>query len=195
MTVRKILRSGHPLLRRSARPVPESLLGTEALDRLLEDMLETMRDANGVGLAAPQVQEGLRIIVYEIHPNPRYDDVEEDVPPTVLVNPEVPDRSGETSMDWEGCLSLPELRGRVPRSDWIDVRALDRRGETVERRVEGFEARVIQHEMDHLDGTLFPDRMDSMESLSFLEEYRRYHAPAPEDPQTGEEDDSGDEPR
>lgn len=195
MAIRKILRSGHPLLRRSARPVPESFPGTDALDRLLTDMLETMRDANGVGLAAPQVQESLRIVVYEIHPNPRYEDVEEDVPPTILLNPEVTDRSGETATDWEGCLSLPKLRGRVPRHEWIEIRALDRRGEPIERRVEGFEARVIQHEMDHLDGTLFPDRMDSMESLSFLEEYRRYHAPAPDDPETGGGDDSGGQAR
>ncbi len=140
-------------------------------------MLVTMRDENGVGLAAPQVQEGLRILVYEIHPNSRYEDVEEDVPPTVLVNPEVTDHSEGTTMDWEGCLSLPKLRGRVPRSEWIELQALDPAGEPVERRVEGFEARVIQHELDHLNGTLFPDRMESMESLCFLEEYRRYHAP------------------
>jgi len=187
MTIRKVLRSGHPRLRSAAEPVPESVLDGEALEVLLADMLETMRDENGVGLAAPQVQESLRVLLYEIHPNPRYEDVEEEVPPTVLINPEVIDRSETVEEDWEGCLSLPDLRGRVPRHTSLRIRALDRRGEVIERRVEGFEARVIQHEMDHLDGVLFPDRMESMESLCFLEEYRRYHAPAPEETDGGEQ--------
>lgn len=177
MTIRKVLRSGHPLLRRTARPVPDELLGTDRLEGLIADMFETMHDENGVGLAAPQVQESLRILIYEIQPNPRYEEVEDEVPPTVLVNPEVLDRSEETREDWEGCLSLPELRGRVPRHTRLDIQAVDHRGQSVEKRVEGFEARVIQHELDHLDGHLFTDRMESMESLCFLEEYRRYHAP------------------
>ncbi len=139
-------------------------------------MFDTMHDEDGVGLAAPQVQENLRLIIYEIGSNSRYEDLDEESGPSVLVNPVIVERSEQLDVDWEGCLSLPKLRGRVPRHHWVTIRAHDREGEPFERRVEGFEARVVQHEMDHLDGRLFVDRMDAMDSLCYLREFRRYHA-------------------
>lgn len=134
-----------------------------------------MRDYEGIGLAAPQVQKDVQLIVFEVSDSDRYE-VDETTPPTVLVNPEITDTSETTELDWEGCLSLPELRGEVPRYEWIQVEAMDESGSKIEERFEGFTARVVQHEIDHLNGKLFPDRMNSMESLSFFEEYRRYHA-------------------
>lgn len=184
MTIRKVLRAGHPDLRTPSEPVSEDWIGSEEFDRVLRDMFETMEDQDGVGLAAPQVQEHRRMLVYRIQSNPRYEQVEEEVGPTVLINPDVIEVSEQRDVDWEGCLSLPKLRGRVPRHHWLRVQALDRQGTVLEKRAEGFEARVIQHEIDHLDGRLYVDRMESMESLSFLEEHRRYHAQSTDETET-----------
>lgn len=187
MTIRKVLRAGHPGLRGRSRDLDEDRIGSNPFEALLDDMFDTMYDEDGVGLAAPQVQENLRLVIYEIGDNPRYENLEVDSGPTVLVNPRIVERSERREEDWEGCLSLPRLRGRVPRHRWVKVRAHGREGEKIERRVEGFEARVIQHEIDHLDGRLFVDRMDSMASLCFLREYRRYHA----EPETERESSGG----
>lgn len=195
MTIRKVLRAGHPELRRRSRDLDEDRIGSDPFEALLDDMFDTMYEEDGVGLAAPQVQENLRLVIYEIGENPRYEELEADSGPTVLVNPRIVERSEQREEDWEGCLSLPRLRGRVPRHRWVKVRAHDRGGENIERRVEGFEARVIQHEIDHLDGRLFVDRMDSMASLCFLREYRRYHAEPEEERASSGEDDRPSESR
>lgn len=176
MAIRRVLRAGHPTVRDGCDRYPEEKLGSEDFERLVDDMFESMRDYDGVGLAAPQIQEPYRIVVYELRDNDRYDVEDEVIEPTVLVNPSIVARSDSTVTDWEGCLSLPDLRGKVPRSESITVEALHPSGETVRREASGFEARVIQHELDHLDGTLFVDRMEDLSTLSYLDEYHEYHA-------------------
>jgi peptide deformylase len=138
-----------------------------------------MREYQGVGLAAPQVHYGVRLFVAGFPPRPSHeddDDEEEDtsVPLMALINPEITVVGDETVEDWEGCLSIPEIRGRVPRAPEIDVKAYDRKGRRITLHARGFTARVIQHETDHLDGVLFFDRMKSLETLTFLEEFGRY---------------------
>lgn len=169
------------MVRQESRPLSEDEIDGARLDSLIDDMLETMRDENGVGLAAPQVQAGLRVIVYEIEPNERYPELEDAVGPRVMINPEIESRSREQTTNWEGCLSLPDLRAPVPRHESIVVEYTDPDGDQRRIEADGFEARVIQHELDHLDGTLFIDRVRDTESISFLREYRRYHAEAPAD--------------
>jgi peptide deformylase len=193
MSILKIARMGHPVLRSRARPLHPSEIRTPKIQQLVDDLFETMLEYQGVGLAAPQVHEGLRIFVAGIPPartdegvakrvvptfrsaeEEQEDDEAEDVPLMVLINPEIGPVGRETLEDWEGCLSIPDIRGRVPRAAQITVRAFDRAGKKLELQVRGFTARVIQHETDHLDGILFLDRMKSFESLTFLEEFRRY---------------------
>ena len=169
---------GHPVLRQKARAVPPAMVQTPALQRLIDDMIETMADYDGIGLAAPQVRQALRLVVVG-NPEPAADDPEA---PShrVFVNPEWLDLAGAASEGWEGCLSLPGLRGVVPRSTCVQVRALDREGNGFDRRATDLEARALQHEMDHLDGLLFPDRMTDLRTLTFQDEYVRYWAPPPE---------------
>jgi peptide deformylase len=168
MAILKVARMGHPVLRRPARPVERAELRNDPVQRLIDDMIETMHEYHGVGLAAPQVHESLRIFVAAIDEN------DEEHRPTIFINPEITVVGTGTAEDWEGCLSIPDIRGRVPRATSIVVNALDRRGSKFELRAVEFPARVIQHETDHLDGVLFPDRMRSFESLTFLDEYARY---------------------
>lgn len=170
MSILKVARMGHPVLRRKARAVSPGEIATPAFQRLVDDMIDTMREYSGVGLAGPQVHEGLRLFVAALGAEEE-DEGESDA--LVLVNPEIRPLGNEVE-DWEGCLSIPDLRGRVPRADAIEVRALGRDGRPAEFGATGFSARVIQHETDHLDGVLFLDRMRSFESLCFLEEYSRY---------------------
>lgn len=159
---------GHPVLRAPALPVDPSELGTPALQQLIDDMLETMTEYQGVGLAGPQVHQSRRLFVALV------DDGDDPLPLTILVNPELT-LLGDAQVDnWEGCLSIPEVRGRVPRAPEVEVRALDRHGQRIHMTARGLAARVIQHETDHLDGILFPDRMRSFESLTFTEEFTRY---------------------
>ena len=175
MSILKVARMGHPVLRERAKPLEKSDLKNPLVQKLIDDMIETMHEYRGIGLAAPQVREGLRVFVAGLT-----DEAEEREAaaedPTVLINPEITPATSEIVEDWEGCLSIPDVRGRVPRSREIRVRALDRRGGRVELRARDFSARVIQHETDHLDGILFLDRMRSFESLTFLEEFSRYWA-------------------
>lgn len=161
---------GHPVLRAKARPVEKSEIKGAAVQRLVDDMIETMVEYHGVGLAAPQVHVGLRLFVAAL------DGGDEDKPgePMAILNPEITVVGSEVVDDWEGCLSIPDIRGKVPRPREIKVRAYDRRGDRIELRAHDFPARVIQHETDHLDGILFFDRMKSFETLAFLEEYSRY---------------------
>ena len=169
---------GHPVLRARARAVDPAEIRSPAIQKLIDDMFETMREYQGVGLAAPQVHESLRLFVAGFAPAPDEDEEEDDeherVPLMALINPEITPVGTEQVEDWEGCLSIPEIRGRVPRARQITVRAFDRRGKRVEVRASGFTARVIQHETDHLDGVLFFDRMKSFETLTYLDEFGRY---------------------
>jgi len=163
---------GHPVLRRRARALEKTEITSPAVQKLIDDMIDTMVEYHGVGLAAPQVHEGLRLFVAALDPGD--EDSEGDPEPIAIVNPEITPVGAETVEDWEGCLSIPDIRGRVLRAKEIRVRAYDRRGDRIELRAHDFPARVIQHETDHLDGVLFLDRMRSFESLTFLDEYSRY---------------------
>jgi peptide deformylase len=174
MAILKVARMGHPVLRARARAIDPAEIRTPAIQRLIDDMFDTMREYQGVGLAAPQVHESLRLFVAGFAADEDDHDDRARVPLMALINPEITPVDNETVEDWEGCLSIPDIRGRVPRSRQIVVRAYDRQGKRVELRASGFTARVIQHETDHLDGVLFFDRMRSFESLTFLDEFGRY---------------------
>jgi len=175
MSILKVARMGHPVLRQRARAVEKSEIKSAAIQRLIDDMIDTMAEYHGVGLAAPQIHESLRIFVAAINgeDEPQAGETPE---PIAVINPEITVVDNEAVEDWEGCLSIPDIRGRVPRAREIKVRAYDRHGDRFELRAHDFPARVIQHETDHLDGILFFDRMRSFESLTFLDEYSRYWA-------------------
>ena len=163
---------GHPVLRRKARALDRGEIKSPACQQFIDDMIETMVEYHGVGLAAPQVHESLRLFVAVLE----HGDDDEPGDPMVLINPEITVVGTEVLEDWEGCLSIPDIRGKVPRAKEIRVKALDRKGASVEIRAHDFPARVIQHETDHLDGVLFFDRMKNFGTLTFLEEYSRYWA-------------------
>jgi peptide deformylase len=171
MSILKVARMGHPVLRAKTRPLERTEIRGADVQKLIDDMLDTMAEYHGVGLAAPQVHAGVRLFIAALD---RGEDDEEAVEPLALINPEITVVSNETVEDWEGCLSIPDIRGRVVRAREIKVRALDRRGDRIEIDAHDYPARVIQHETDHLDGILFFDRMRTFESLTFLEEYSRY---------------------
>jgi len=167
MAVRPILRMGDPFLARVAAPVTE--FATPALRELVQDMLETMRANDGAGLAAVQIGVPLRVVVFEVAQNPRYPDVAP-VPLTVLVNPQIDFLGDEREVGWEGCLSVPGLRGLVPRYSRLRYRGFDELGGPIDRTVTDFHARVVQHECDHLDGILYPQRIEDMTSFGFQDE-------------------------
>ncbi|MBI4887566.1 MAG: peptide deformylase [Acidobacteria bacterium] len=175
MSILKVARMGHPVLRHRGRPLEPVDLRSPQLQKLIDDMIDTMREYSGVGLAAPQVHESLRLFVALLAEEP-----DDGTAATVIVNPEIVPNTDGRKDGWEGCLSIPDIRGLVPRFEDITVKALDRDGRPIELRLKGFPARVVQHEADHLDGVLFFDRMPSMQSLTFLEEYSRYHVDADE---------------
>jgi peptide deformylase len=175
MAILKVARMGHPVLRAKAEPIDPAAIKSAAVQQLIDDMFETMREYQGVGLAAPQIHEGVRVFVAGLPPSRREDDEEEErVPLMALINPEITPIGSAVEDDWEGCLSIPDIRGKVPRAREIQVRAYDRRGRKIEMQARGFTARVIQHETDHLDGVLFFDRMKNFETLTFLDEFGRY---------------------
>jgi len=167
MAIRPILRIGHPVLRQIAAPVTE--LGGAALRDLVHDMLDTMRANDGAGLAAIQIGVLQRVVVFELTTNPRYPDAEP-VPLTVLVNPVIEILGDERELGWEGCLSVPGMRGVVPRYRRLRYRGFDELGAPIDRTVEGFHARVVQHECDHLDGILYPQRIEDMTAFGFQDE-------------------------
>jgi peptide deformylase len=171
MSILKVSRMGHPVLRAKARVVDKLEVKAPAMQQLIDDMVDTMFEYSGVGLAAPQVHESLRLFVAMLDP-----DGGEDSEALVFINPEITVVGDASVEGWEGCLSIPDIRGRVPRAQHIKVSALDRNGKRFELELKDFPARVVQHENDHLDGVLFFDRMRSMESLTYLDEYSRYHA-------------------
>ena len=171
MSILKVARMGHPVLRAKARTIDKNEIKLPALQAFIDDMIETMQEYSGIGLAAPQVHHSLRIFVALLDAEGRGEG-----DPIAIINPEVTVIGSERVEGWEGCLSIPEIRGRVPRAQQIVVSALDRTGKRIELNLKDFPARVVQHETDHLDGVLFFDRMQSFESLTYLEEYSRYHA-------------------
>jgi peptide deformylase len=171
MSILKVARMGHPVLRERARPVDTSELKDPLFQKLIDDMVETMHEYHGVGLAAPQVHEGLRLFVAVLD-----DDPDSESEATVIINPDIIPNAPDKRDGWEGCLSIPDIRGMVPRFTDITVLALDRHGKKLELKLKDFSARVAQHETDHLDGVLFFDRMTSMQSLTYLEEYSKYHS-------------------
>ena len=173
MAVLKVARLGHPVLRQVAEPVSPEAIGAPEIQRLIDDMFETMDDHDGAGLAAPQVHVSRRIVIYGVDANPRYPEAEP-VPLTVLVNPKITALGQDEEEDWEGCLSVPDLRGKVPRFTRVRVEGYGRDGKSLRFTAEGFHARVVQHECDHLDGKVYLDRMRSMATLSFLPEFQRY---------------------
>ena len=162
---------GHPVLRERTRPLDKSDIKSASVQKLIDDMIDTMHEYHGVGLAAPQVHEGLRLFVALLDEDP---DAKSEA--VAIVNPEIVPNGSAMEEGWEGCLSIPDIRGMVPRYTDIMVRALDRSGRPIELTLKNFPARVAQHETDHLDGVLFFDRMKSFESLTFLDEYSRFHA-------------------
>lgn len=176
MAIRKIARMGHPVLARRADPVPDPT--APAIKALVEDMIATMIDANGAGLAAPQVHEPLRLVLFQAPAHRSDPDLPEDerfdhtAPLTILANPEIEVLGPEIEGGWEGCLSVPGLRGFVRRPAYIRYRGWDLEGRLVERVAKGFHARVVQHECDHLDGVLYPQRMDDLSKLIFESEMR-----------------------
>lgn len=164
--IREILRMGDPRLLRVAEPVAR--FNTPELHQLLTDMFETMRAADGAGLAAPQIGVGLRVVVFGFEYNARYPEAAA-VPETILINPVIEALGNEMTDGWEGCLSVPGLRGLVPRYERVRYRGFDERGIPLEREVDGFHARVVQHECDHLDGILYPMRVRDLRAFGFAD--------------------------
>ena len=168
MSILKVSRMGHPVLRKRTVLVQPDEINTSSMQRLIDDMFDTMHEYVGIGLAAPQVHQERRLFVAGV------DDPNSTMQPVVMINPEIEVIDDEKEEDWEGCLSIPDIRGKVLRAKNIRVRFLDRHGRSQQLTATGFPARGIQHETDHLNGVLFVDRMTSFESLTFLEEYGRY---------------------
>ncbi len=166
MTVREILKMGDPRLLRVAQPVRPESFGTAELQSLNADMFDTMAAANGAGLAAPQIGVDLQLVIFGFDHNQRYPDAPP-VPATVLINPRVTPLDDAVVEGWEGCLSVPGLRGVVPRFERIRYTGFDARGQAIERQADGFHARVVQHECDHLIGRLYPTRMTDLTKLGF----------------------------
>jgi peptide deformylase len=164
--IREVLRMGDPQLWQKSQPVAR--FNTEELDGLLQDMRDTMAHLNGAGLAAPQIGVLLRVVIFGVKANPRYPDVEE-VPDTVLINPQITPLSEQIEEGWEGCLSVPGMRGWVPRWQQLRYTGFDEKGNFFQREVQGFHARVVQHECDHLDGILYPMRIRDFTRFGFNE--------------------------
>lgn len=167
MAVRTVLRLGDPRLRQVSHPVTR--FGTPELLALITDLRDTMAARDGAGLAAPQIAVPLRVVIFGITQNQRYPEASP-IPETVLINPEITPIGAARDSGWEGCLSVPGLRGQVSRWRRIHYRGFDAEGHLIERSVDGFHARVVQHECDHLDGVLFPDRLDDTRAFGFSEE-------------------------
>src|SRR5438876_9007386 len=171
--IREVLRMGDPRLLERSQEVAR--FNTSAIDALLADMRDTMRKYDGAGLAAPQVGVPLRVVIFGVERNPRYPDAEP-VPYTEIINPVLVPLSDDMEEGWEGCLSVPGLRGVVPRYSRIGYTGYDPKGGRIEREASGFHARVVQHECDHLDGILYPMRVTDLSKLMFVEEMQRNFA-------------------
>jgi peptide deformylase len=173
MAILKVARLGHPVLREQATPVTPAELKSAEMQKFIDDMIETMREYDGAGLAANQVHVARQIAVIEVQKNPRYPEAPE-IPLTVVVNPVVTPLTDEVEDGWEGCLSVPDMRGIVPRHTSVRLECLDRAGNRVDLVAKEFFARVIQHETDHLNGIVYVDRIRDMRSLSHIAEWQRY---------------------
>jgi peptide deformylase len=178
----KVARLGFPSIRAMAQPVAAAEIMSRDFQRLIDDIIETMYEYHGVGLAAPQVHLPLQLAVLEVQSHPRYPDMPS-VPLTVLINPEVSAVGEEKAEEWEGCLSVPDLRGLVPRFKEVRVRATGRNGEALDFVARDFHARVVQHETDHLKGEVYLDRMPDLRQLGFLDEWQRFLLPARQGPE------------
>jgi len=179
MAILKVARLGHPVLRKVAEQVPLAELRSPRIQSFIDDMVETMREYNGAGLAATQVHTLKQVAVIEVLENPRYPGAPS-IPLTVIVNPQVTPLTQEMEEDWEGCLSIPDLRGKVPRYTAVTLQALDRHGEPMNLTAKDFFARVIQHETDHLNGIVYLDRMKNFATLTHLAEWNKYWLGSPE---------------
>jgi peptide deformylase len=173
MAILKVARLGHPVLREVAQPIPVDEIRTSEVQRLIDDMIETMREYDGAGLAANQVHVPRQVAVIEVAANPRYPDAPE-IPLTVVINPVVTPLTDVTEDGWEGCLSVPDMRGIVPRYTAVRLQCHDRDGRPVDLVAKDFFARVIQHETDHLNGIVYLDRMRDLRTLSHLAEWNRH---------------------
>ena len=173
MSILKVARIGNPVLRGTAEDLTPDQISSAEFQKFIDDMIETMREYDGVGLAAVQVHESKQVAVLEVTENPRYPQKPK-VPLSVLINPKITPLSEEIEEDWEGCLSIPEMRGKVTRTKNIRVQARDRDGKELDFVASGFHARVIQHEWDHLHGKVFLDRMQDLSTLTYLQEFSRY---------------------
>ena len=173
MSILKVARLGHPVLRAKAKPIDPKDITSAAIQKLIDDMIDTMGEYHGIGLAGPQVHEGLRLFIAGIEKKDRRTG-EVEITPTPIVNPDITPIGRDLVEDWEGCLSIPDIRGKVPRYKRVKIRAFDREGARVELQLADMAARVVQHENDHLDGILFFDRMKGFESLTFLDEYSKF---------------------
>ncbi|MBI3324749.1 MAG: peptide deformylase [Candidatus Omnitrophica bacterium] len=171
MAILKVARLGNPVIRKAAEAIPKEAIGSPDIQRLIDDMIDAMREYEGVGIAAPQVHVSKQLAVIEVRGDARS---ERPIPLTVLLNPRILASSKTTFDDWEGCLSVNDLRGRVPRAEWVDVEMFNRKGEKLKFHAEGFFARVIQHECDHLAGKVFLDRMPNLTTLTHLREFARH---------------------
>ncbi|MCW5804056.1 MAG: peptide deformylase [Deltaproteobacteria bacterium] len=177
MAIRKIAQIGHPVLRQRAREVSPDELASPAIQQLIDDVIETMHDADGAGLAAIQVYEPVRICAIEVRNNPRYP-YKPPIPLTILVNPVLTPVGDEQFDNYEGCLSVPNLRGMVKRHVHVHVKALDRHGAPIDEVVHGLKAGTFQHEVDHLDGKIFVDRVTDPSTFATWTEFERHHKPA-----------------
>jgi peptide deformylase len=173
VAILKVARLGHPVLRRVAEPVPRGEISRAETQRLIDDMIETMHEYIGVGLAAPQIHVSRQIAVLEADSHPRHPDMPR-IPLMVIINPVLTPLSDEKVTDWEGCLSIPDFRGATPRYTAVRLEAYGRRGERIELEAKDFFARVLQHETDHLNGKVYLDRMGDLATLSHLQEWSRY---------------------
>jgi peptide deformylase len=173
MAILKVARLGHPVLRRKAQPVPVGEIRSAGVQRLIDDMVETMHEYDGAGLAANQVHALLRIAVIEVQANPRYPEAPA-IPLTVVINPVVTPLTDEREDGWEGCLSVPDMRGVVSRATSVRLECFDREGTPVDLVAKDFFARVIQHETDHLDGIVYLDRMSDLRTLTHIAEWNRH---------------------
>lgn len=167
MTVQTVLKMGDPRLLQRSEPV--EVVPADELNQLIQDMFDTMEALNGAGLAAPQIGVLQRVVIFGVESNPRYPDVEP-VPTTVLINPRIDPLTEDMEYGWEGCLSVPGMRGLVPRPPHIRYSGVDQHGTPIERAVTGFHARVVQHEVDHIDGVLYPMRIEDMRHFGFESE-------------------------
>ena len=173
MAILKVARLGHPVLRKVAAPIPPREIRSPEVQRLIDDMVETMREYNGAGLAANQVHVLKQVCVIEVNGNPRYPEAP-NVPLTILINPVVTPLAAEMDEGWEGCLSVPDMRGMVPRYTAVRLEAYDRMGKKLDVVAKEFFARVIQHETDHLNGIVYVDRMKDLGTLTHLTEWSKY---------------------